>query len=110
MWSNWARTQACVPVAIERPKSAREVGGAVRRAAEAGRTVRAAGAVLYRARLDGVRLIEADLGDSDLSRARLKRTVLDGTQLAGATLAAASGTVWGPIDVGAPGWSPRTSP
>src|SRR5918994_4530934 len=44
MWSNWAGTHTCVPVAIERPKSAREVGGAVRRAAEAGRTVRAAGA------------------------------------------------------------------
>ena len=44
MWSNWAGTHACVPVAIERPKSAREVAGAVRRAAEAGRTVRAAGA------------------------------------------------------------------
>jgi L-gulonolactone oxidase len=43
MWSNWAGTHACVPVAIERPKSAREVAGAVRRAAEAGRTVRAAG-------------------------------------------------------------------
>jgi L-gulonolactone oxidase len=44
MWSNWAGTQSCVPVAIEHPKSAREVAGAVRRAAEAGRTVRAAGA------------------------------------------------------------------
>jgi len=43
MWSNWAGTHACVPVAIERPKSAREVGGAIRRAAAAGRTVRAAG-------------------------------------------------------------------
>jgi FAD-linked oxidoreductase len=44
MWRNWAGTQACVPVAIEHPKSAREVAGAVRRAGEAGRTVRAAGA------------------------------------------------------------------
>jgi L-gulono-1,4-lactone dehydrogenase len=44
MWSNWAGTHSCVPVAIEHPKSAREVAGAVRRAAEAGRTVRAAGA------------------------------------------------------------------
>ena len=44
MWTNWAGTHTCVPVAIERPKSAREVGAAVRRAAEAGRTVRAAGA------------------------------------------------------------------
>jgi len=44
MWTNWAGTHSCVPVAIERPKSAREVAGAVRRAAEAGRTVRAAGA------------------------------------------------------------------
>jgi len=44
MWSNWARTQHCDPVAIERPKSAREVQAAVRRAIEAGRTVRAVGA------------------------------------------------------------------
>ena len=44
MWSNWAGTHSCVPVAIEHPKSAREVAGAVRRAAEADRTVRAAGA------------------------------------------------------------------
>jgi L-gulono-1,4-lactone dehydrogenase len=44
MWRNWAGTHACVPVAIEDPKSAREVAGAVRRAAEAGRTMRAAGA------------------------------------------------------------------
>jgi len=44
MWTNWARTQRCVPVAIEHPKSAREVAAAVRRAADADRTVRAAGA------------------------------------------------------------------
>jgi L-gulono-1,4-lactone dehydrogenase len=44
MWRNWAGTHSCVPVAIEHPKSAREVAGAVRRAAEAGRAVRAAGA------------------------------------------------------------------
>jgi L-gulonolactone oxidase len=44
MWSNWAGTHSCVPVAIEHPKSAREVAGAVGRAAAAGRTVRAAGA------------------------------------------------------------------
>ena len=42
-WTNWARTQSCVPVAIERPKSRREVAAAVGRAAEAGRTVRVAG-------------------------------------------------------------------
>ena len=44
MWTSWARTQRCDPVAIERPKSAREVQAAVRRAIDAGRTVRAAGA------------------------------------------------------------------
>jgi L-gulono-1,4-lactone dehydrogenase len=44
MWRNWAGTHSCVPVTIEHPKSAREVAGAVRRAAEAGRAVRAAGA------------------------------------------------------------------
>jgi hypothetical protein len=37
MWRNWAGTHSCVPVAIELPKSAREVAGAVRRAAEEGR-------------------------------------------------------------------------
>jgi FAD-linked oxidoreductase len=43
MWTNWAGTQTCVPVAIEVPKSVREVQAAVRRAVDAGRTVRAAG-------------------------------------------------------------------
>ena len=44
MWANWSGTQRCDPVAIERPGSRREVAAAVERAAEAGRTVRAAGA------------------------------------------------------------------
>jgi FAD-linked oxidoreductase len=43
MWRNWARTHRCVPVAIERPKSRREVAAAIGRAAEAGRGVRVAG-------------------------------------------------------------------
>ena len=43
MWTNWAGTQRCDPVAIEVPKSAREVQSAVRRAVDAGRPVRAAG-------------------------------------------------------------------
>ncbi len=43
MWRNWARTHSCVPVAIERPKSRREVAAAIGRAAEAGRAVRVAG-------------------------------------------------------------------
>jgi FAD-linked oxidoreductase len=43
MWTNWARTHGCDPVAIEWPKSRREVAAAVRRAADAGRTVRVAG-------------------------------------------------------------------
>jgi L-gulonolactone oxidase len=43
-WTNWARTQRCVPIALERPKSRREVAAAVERAAEAGREVRVAGA------------------------------------------------------------------
>jgi L-gulono-1,4-lactone dehydrogenase len=42
-WTNWAGTQRCVPVAIERPQSRREVAAAVERAAAAGRTVRVAG-------------------------------------------------------------------
>jgi FAD-linked oxidoreductase len=43
-WSNWARTQRCVPVSFERPGSRAEVSAAVARAAAAGRTVRVAGA------------------------------------------------------------------
>ena len=44
MWTNWAGDRSCNPVAIERPGTTAEVAGAVRRAAEAGRTVRVAGA------------------------------------------------------------------
>lgn len=44
MWTNWARERTCNPVAFERPATTEEVAGAVRRAAEAGRTVRVAGA------------------------------------------------------------------
>ena len=43
MWTNWARTHACDPVAIEEPKSRREVAQAIERAAGADRTVRVAG-------------------------------------------------------------------
>ena len=44
MWTNWAGERSCNPVAFERPRSTEEVADAVRRAAEAGRTVRVAGA------------------------------------------------------------------
>jgi L-gulono-1,4-lactone dehydrogenase len=44
MWTNWAGERSCVPVVFERPASTAEVAEAVRRAAEAGRTVRVAGA------------------------------------------------------------------
>ena len=44
MWTNWARERTCNPVAFERPRTTAEVADAVRRAAEAGRTVRVAGA------------------------------------------------------------------
>jgi L-gulono-1,4-lactone dehydrogenase len=42
-WVNWAGTQRCDPVAIERPGSRREVAAAIGRAAAAGRNVRAVG-------------------------------------------------------------------
>ena len=42
-WTNWARTHRCDPVAIERPKSRREVTAAIERAADADRAVRVAG-------------------------------------------------------------------
>jgi L-gulono-1,4-lactone dehydrogenase len=44
MWENWARYQACVPAAFERPATTEEVAAAVARAADAGRTLRVAGA------------------------------------------------------------------
>jgi L-gulonolactone oxidase len=87
MWSNWAGTQSCVPVAFERPGSAREVAAAVRRAAEAGRTVRAAGAghsfspgvptdgtLLHLGRLN--RILEADAA-SGLVKAEAGITLAD---------------------------------
>ncbi|MGH2978335.1 MAG: D-arabinono-1,4-lactone oxidase [Solirubrobacterales bacterium] len=42
MWRNWAGDQQCVPAAVERPGSLEELRAAIGRAAEAGRTVRAA--------------------------------------------------------------------
>lgn len=44
MWRNWSREQACIPAVLERPRSTEEVVAAVVRAAEAGHTVRVAGA------------------------------------------------------------------
>ncbi len=41
---NWAKNQACIPVAVERPRSTDEVGSIVRRAAAAGQRVKAIGA------------------------------------------------------------------
>lgn len=43
-WRNWAGDQTCAPAALERPGSAAEVAAAVARAADAGQTVRVAGA------------------------------------------------------------------
>ncbi|HEX6117084.1 MAG TPA: D-arabinono-1,4-lactone oxidase [Solirubrobacterales bacterium] len=42
-WRNWAGDQRCRPAAIERPRDRDELIAAVRRAREAGRSVRAAG-------------------------------------------------------------------
>src|SRR6266536_456782 len=42
-WGNWAGDQRCVPAAVEEPASEAELADAIRRAREAGRTVRAAG-------------------------------------------------------------------
>ncbi|HEV7461728.1 MAG TPA: D-arabinono-1,4-lactone oxidase [Solirubrobacteraceae bacterium] len=44
MWQNWSRECSCVPAAIEHPGSREDVIAAVRRAADAGRVVRVAGA------------------------------------------------------------------
>ena len=44
MWRNWSRELSCVPAAIEHPESREDVVAAVRRAADAGRAVRVAGA------------------------------------------------------------------
>lgn len=42
-WRNWAGDQACVPASIERPGTREELAEVIRRAGEAGRTVRLAG-------------------------------------------------------------------
>ncbi|TMM01761.1 MAG: FAD-binding protein [Actinobacteria bacterium] len=43
-WTNWTGDRRCAPAAVETPRDEAEVAGAVRRAREAGRTVRVAGA------------------------------------------------------------------
>jgi FAD-linked oxidoreductase len=44
IWRNWSGEQACLPAEVVRPRSTEEVAQAVRRAADAGRVVRVAGA------------------------------------------------------------------
>lgn len=44
IWRNWSGEQTCSPAEMVRPRSTEEVAAAVRRAAEAGRVVRVAGA------------------------------------------------------------------
>ena len=43
-WTNWTGDRRCAPAAVGTPRDEAEVAGAVRRAREAGRTVRVAGA------------------------------------------------------------------
>ena len=121
MWSNWAGTLRCVPVAFEHPGSAREVAGALRRAAEAGRVVRAAGAghsfspgpltdgtLIHLGRLN--RILDADAGSgrvkveagitlADLNRGLQERGLampnlgdIDAQSLAGALATGTHGT------------------
>ena len=121
MWSNWAGTQRCVPVAFEHPGSAREVAAAVRRAAEAGRVVRAAGAghsfspgaltdgtLVHLSRLDrildadassGLVRVEAGITLADLNRGLEERGLampnlgdIDAQSLAGALATGTHGT------------------
>jgi L-gulono-1,4-lactone dehydrogenase len=68
-WRNWAGDQACTPAAIEHPASAAEVADAVRRAREAGRTVRVAGA--------GHSFTDAVLTDGTLLSLERMRRVLE---------------------------------
>jgi L-gulonolactone oxidase len=44
VWRNWSRELSCVPAAIEHPESREDVVATVRRAADAGRALRVAGA------------------------------------------------------------------
>jgi L-gulono-1,4-lactone dehydrogenase len=68
-WRNWAGDQACTPAAIEHPASAAEVAEAIRRAREARRVVRVAGA--------GHSFTPAVLTDGTLIRLDRMRRVLD---------------------------------
>ncbi|MFQ6141967.1 D-arabinono-1,4-lactone oxidase [Streptomyces seoulensis] len=74
-WTNWAGDESCTPARMLRPRSAAEVAAATRRAAEAGQTVRVAGAghsfgdlvrtdgvLLALDRMSGLRHLDADEG------------------------------------------------
>lgn len=68
-WRNWAGDQSCRPASFELPRSRGEVVAAVERAAEAGRTVRVAGA--------GHSFTEAVLTDGTLLSLERMNRVLD---------------------------------
>ena len=68
-WRNWAGDQTCAPLAVERPRSREELIDAVRRAAEAGRTIHAAGS--------GHSFSEAAMTDGVMLRLEALNRVLD---------------------------------
>jgi len=68
-WRNWAGDQCCEPASFERPANRREVVAALERAAQAGRTVRVAGA--------GHSFTEAVLTDGTLLSLERMNRVLD---------------------------------
>ncbi len=74
-WKNWAGDESCTPAMTSRPESVDDVSAAVRRAADAGRTVRVAGAghsfgdlvctdgvLMSLDRLSGVQQVDRDRG------------------------------------------------
>ncbi|RJS46810.1 D-arabinono-1,4-lactone oxidase [Nocardioides cavernaquae] len=84
-WKNWAGDETCTPAAIERPESVDDVCAAVRRAVDAGRTVRVAGAGHSFGDLvctDGVLMsLDALSGLQQVDRERGLVRVAAGTQL-----------------------------
>ena len=84
-WSNWSGEQACVPEVLARPASTADVVREVERAAEAGRTVRVAGA--------GHSFTDAALTDGTLLSLDAMDRVLDADPATGRVRVQAGGRI-----------------
>jgi L-gulono-1,4-lactone dehydrogenase len=74
-WRNWAGDQTCAPATVERPRSRQELAEAVKRAAEAGRSVHVSGS--------GHSFTEAALAEDVMVRIEALNRVLDADAVSG---------------------------